>query len=101
MNNIITKFNKNQLIKIVQWNCRNLRNMFPEFEGRNQNIDVIILSETWLDEADIVYPRGFEVMRKERTEEGGGGVAIFINNKLKYSRKDCGDGIIEACSQLN
>jgi hypothetical protein len=36
-----------------------------------------------------------------RKERAGGGVAIFINKKLKYSRKDglhYGDGKIEACA---
>jgi hypothetical protein len=40
-------------------------------------------------------------VRKERNERAGRGVAIFINNKLKYSRKIGlydGDGKIEACA---
>jgi hypothetical protein len=40
-------------------------------------------------------------VRKERNEKSGGGFVIFINNKLKYSRKgglyDCDDKI-EACA---
>jgi hypothetical protein len=40
------KFNWNEPIKTVQWNCRSLRSKFPEFEQRSQNIDIIILSET-------------------------------------------------------
>jgi hypothetical protein len=39
------KFNGNQQIKIVQWNCRNPRSKFPEFQKRSRNIDVIILSD--------------------------------------------------------
>jgi hypothetical protein len=27
------------------------------------------------------------MVRKERNERAGGGIAIFVNNKLKYSRK--------------
>jgi hypothetical protein len=30
----------------------------------------------------------FDMVRKERKERVGGGVAIFINNKLKCSHKD-------------
>jgi hypothetical protein len=40
-------------------------------------------------------------VRKERNKRAGGGVAIFINNKLKYSRKGGlydGDGKTEACA---
>jgi hypothetical protein len=55
-----------------------LRNKLSEFQQRSQNIYVIILLETWLDEAESVYLKGFD--------------------KLKYSRKDGlydGDGKIE------
>jgi hypothetical protein len=41
------------------------------------------------------------VVRRERNERAGGGVAIFINYKLKYSRKHGlynGDGEIEVCA---
>jgi hypothetical protein len=41
------------------------------------------------------------VVRKKRNERAGGGVAIFINKKLKYSRKNDlydGDGKIEGCA---
>jgi exonuclease III len=90
MNNITTKLNGNQSIKIVQWNCRSLRSKFPEFQQRSRHIDVIILvlSETWLDEAESVYLKGFDVVRKDTNERAGDGIAIFINNKQKYSRKD-------------
>jgi hypothetical protein len=40
-------------------------------------------------------------VRKDRYERAGGGVAIFIKNKLKYSRKEGlydGDGKIELCA---
>jgi hypothetical protein len=42
-----------------------------------------VLSETWLDEAEIVYLKEFDVARKGRNERADGGVAIYINNKLK------------------
>jgi hypothetical protein len=60
----------------------------------------VILSETWLEEADSLYLKVFDVVRKERNERADVGVAIFISNKQKYLRKDAlydGDGKIEAC----
>jgi hypothetical protein len=66
MNNITIKFNGNQPIKIVQWNCRSLRSKFPEFQQRSPYIDIIMLSETWLGQAASVYLKGFHVVRKER-----------------------------------
>jgi hypothetical protein len=41
------------------------------------------------------------VVTKDRNERAGGSVAIFIINKLKYSRKDIlydGEGNIEVCA---
>jgi exonuclease III len=96
---ITTKFNGNQQIKIVQWNCSSLRSKLPKFQQKSQNIDVIILSETQLDEAESVYLKGFDVVRKGRNKRAGGGVVIFINDKLKYLCKGGlyeGDGKIEA-----
>jgi hypothetical protein len=66
MNNITTKFNWNEPIKTVEWNCRSISSKFPEFEQRSQNIDIIILSETWLDEAESVYLKEFDVVRNKR-----------------------------------
>jgi hypothetical protein len=70
-------------------------------EQIRHNIIILALSETWLDEAESVYLTGFDVVRKDRNERAGGGVAIFINNKLKYSLKEGlydGDGKIEVCA---
>jgi hypothetical protein len=85
MNNITIKFSGNQPSKIVQWEPKK---QVPRFQQRSQYIDIIIVSETWLGEAESAYLKGFHVVRKERNEMAGGGVAIFINNKLKYSRKN-------------
>jgi hypothetical protein len=49
----------------------------------------------------LTNQKGFDVVREERNEISGDGVAIFINNKLKYSRKDGlydGDEKIEVCA---
>jgi hypothetical protein len=40
-------------------------------------------------------------VRKERNEKADGGVAIFVNNKVKHLLKDSlydGDGKIEVCT---
>jgi hypothetical protein len=86
---------------IVRWSCRGLRSKLPEFQQWSQNVDVIILSETWFGKAESVYLKGFDVVRKVRNERAGGGVGLFINKKLKYSRKDGlydGNGKTEACA---
>jgi hypothetical protein len=83
MNNITTKLNRNQPIMIVQWDCRSIRSKFPELQKKSQNIDVIILSETWLDEAENVYLKGFDVVRRQKRKIRRW-CCHFINNKQKY-----------------
>ena len=47
--------------------------------------DIITLQETWLKGDKSVYEefreKGFKILKFERTEKGGGGLAIFLNRK--------------------
>jgi hypothetical protein len=70
MSNTATKFNKNQPITIVQWNCKSVSSNLSEFQQSSENTDVII-SETWLDEQDSVYLKGFDIAREEKKETKG------------------------------
>lgn len=73
-------------LRIVQWNCQSIKKKTPEIQFRAANFDVILLSETWLKPEDTVYLNGFDVVRKDREKHTGGGVLIFVNNRLKYKR---------------
>lgn len=65
------------------------------------NYDIILISETWLSDKDKVRLKGFDIVRKDRLNNKGGGVAIFIRNGLKYMSKDikyqC-DNKLEVCA---
>ncbi|ODM86829.1 putative RNA-directed DNA polymerase from transposon X-element, partial [Orchesella cincta] len=51
-----------------------------------RNLDVLCLTETWLDQNEICpLPRGYEIVRSDRSERGGG-VAIVLKNK--YTAKE-------------
>lgn len=93
--------NYNRNLQILQWNCQSLRRKIAELQHNATNFDVLLISETWLTPSDNIYLRGFDVVRKDRPDRKGGGVAIFVNNKLKYKRVpslfDC-DGKLELCA---
>lgn len=63
--------------------------------------DICLISETWLKPMDNFFLHGFDVVRNDRLDCRGGGVAIFIRNSVKYRRipltQDC-DGGMEACA---
>lgn len=92
--------NANQ-IRFLQWNCRSCRRKLPELQHRSKDFDVILLSETWLSPRDNITVKGFDVVRKDRDENIGGGVAILVSNALKYQRiynLDNCRGNIELCA---
>ena len=62
----------------------NLKNLIDDIELRGQPPTVITISETWLTQhsptPDIP---GYKLFRKDRLHKKGGGVAIFVSNRLQ------------------
>lgn len=91
------------MLQLVQWNCQSLKNKIPELEFRSQKTHILLLAETWLNSQDRVNIRNFDTVRKDRKIGigRGGGVAILVNNSIKYSHVninyDC-NGKIECCA---
>ena len=71
-------------LKILQWNCRSIRNKF-DFSVLANDFDIILLVETWLCEEDLFRLKGFSVVRFDRLDRGGGGLAICIRNGVSYT----------------
>ena len=75
----------------------NIRSLVPkieeiqEFINRNQ-ISIVFVTETWLRSTimdSVVDITGYSLIRKDRSSDCHGGVAIYIrNNQFKYSRLD-------------
>ena len=56
---------------------------------KNKPLDVVALSETWLDqsiESDEINISGYTIVRKDRNR-GGGGVMFYVLNTIQYSCK--------------
>ena len=75
---------------ICHLSTESMSSTFDEFQFMmNQtNFDVIALSETWLknDKHVLEYVRlpGFEFAYRIRDEKGGGGVGIYIRDKIEF-----------------
>ncbi|ODM89461.1 putative RNA-directed DNA polymerase from transposon X-element [Orchesella cincta] len=67
---------------------RSCRNKFEQLYMllSTRNLDVLCLTETWLDQNEICpLSRGYEIVRSDRSERGGGVAIVFKN---KYTAKE-------------
>lgn len=73
-------------MKIVFWNSKSIRNKIIEFINflSNNNIDICLLTETWLSEKDKFYHPHYKCIRRDRINKTGGGVAILIKNTIGF-----------------
>lgn len=74
-------------LKLMLWNCRSVRNkMFELFNFLNTNeIDICLLCETWLSEANKLYHPQYHCLRRDRVGQSGGGVAILVRKSVKFT----------------
>ena len=75
-------------VYIAQWNARSMkanRDELKKFiDTRNAPIDVLCIQETWLKAKNRFNLPGFSMVRKDRIDREGGGVAILIRNTMPY-----------------
>lgn len=97
---------KNELV-LIQWNSQSIRNKKNDFVNyiydSGNNIDIVLLSETWLVSDDSFHIKGYNIHRADRTDIRGGGVAILISKGLSFTpvkiRKNFNSDI-EVCAVL-
>lgn len=76
--------NKNFNIKVLQWNCRSVRNKL-ELLNNAQEYDIIIAIESWLKPETDFHISSFETTRFDRLDEKGGGIAFFVKKHIVYN----------------
>lgn len=88
-------------LKICHINAQSLNNKIDEFRltFEDSGVDIICVSETWFNANtpnSLISLHGFNVHRADRQRHGGG-VAIYINNKLnsKIFKKSDPNGSVE------
>lgn len=54
-------------INIMQWNAKSIRSKVLEFSRNYNNVDFILVSETWLKPPNNLFlVKGFDTVRKDR-----------------------------------
>ena len=77
-------------VKIVHINARSLYNKLDEISESFHFCDVIIITETWLNNSiptSAINIDGFSVLRQDRHQEGtkkGGGICIYMKSEIVY-----------------
>lgn len=87
------------------WNARSIRGKMSEYFDflLNNNIDISMVTETWLETNDKFTHPSYNCLRIDRSHRRGGGVALVSHKSLKLRQLKCIDtGLIEnVVAELN
>ena len=72
-------------LRVLQWNCRSINNKL-DLHNYAHRYDIIIIIESWLKPKDRFLLKGFNTVRFDRINEGGGGIAIFIRDTIIFNK---------------
>lgn len=77
-----------KVLKIITWNVNSVRSKAKQEEVRyllsERKPDLLLLSETKLNDSNFVqFPR-YEIYRNDRLSDGGGGTAILIRENIEH-----------------
>lgn len=74
----------NTNLNIIYWNCQSLYHKATEVFDHivKENVDVALLSETWLKPKHNLSLQNYSIYRADRIENEHGGVAIIIRNSI-------------------
>lgn len=72
--------------KILLWNARSIINKKIDIDYLiyKENPEIFAVCETWLIKNDNFKLKNYDTLRKDRTEQRGGGLAICIQNGIQY-----------------
>jgi hypothetical protein len=93
--------NNHEALAVAVVNCRSLKNKIPEFHHliHNTGCNIIIGTESWLTD-DIsdseIFPKSFNVYRKDRSNRTGGGVFIAVKKTIVSQAEIVPDTSIES-----
>ena len=76
-------------LRILQWNARSIKSNKCRIEKLvyDLDVDICILSETWLKPSDQFSLQNFNIFRKDRLDKAGGGAAVFVHKKFQNSQQ--------------
>ena len=74
-------------LRVCLWNCRSANHKKEQISVMLKSIDILVVIETWLDQStthlNLSYP-GFNVLRQDRSNKQGGGIAFIIRKNIAY-----------------
>lgn len=77
---------------ILQWNARSLIANGQELKGfictLNSKPDIVCVQETWLKPSLDFVIQGYTSIHKDRVGKNGGGCAMSVRSRIKYSPLD-------------
>lgn len=80
----------NMRFKILQWNANGITS-YPHIKQlenllESEMIQIAGLNETFLKEKHKPYFKNYTLLRNDRTDRGGGGVALLIHKSINYKQ---------------
>lgn len=75
---------------LIYLNCNSLNNKRYEIETllRQHNVDILLLTETFLKEKHVWHVPGYDVLRQDAPEnQHGGGIAIVVKKNIQYKER--------------
>ena len=88
--NLQSKCNTNSMFSTLTVNCRSLSTHFDKFEYslKSLNVNFDCITETWIkpvESIDSYNMTDYTFLSKPRMEKRGGGVGMYIANRLKFT----------------
>ena len=77
-------------LSIVQFNVQSIQNKIDLLQANLSSFDILCFTETWLKDnilSDAIMMSNFRTPERKDRQDGYGGVAIYLSDKLHYSRR--------------
>lgn len=76
------------MTKTILWNARSVINKKIDIEYliQTENPEIFAICETWLTNNDKFDIKDYDIIRNDRIEQRGGGLAICIKNDIQYKK---------------
>lgn len=76
------------MYKLILWNARSILNKKTELNylTYKENPGILAINETWLKEKDTLNINNYTVIRKDRNNQIGGGLAVCIKKDIQHKK---------------
>ncbi|PKU49676.1 mitochondrial fission process protein 1 [Limosa lapponica baueri] len=86
-------------LKCIYTNARSMGNKQEQLEAivQQENYDIVAITETWWDDLHnwSTAANGYQLFRRDRQGRRGGGVALYVRDRLECLEVNNGNGSVE------